>query len=81
MVDRYFVMWAFFAVLYHRVSSFSGESKCLLIESDIMLTSPRHAHGMITELVFFDGVDFVDLNALGACSSSESLRACAGVRC
>jgi hypothetical protein len=81
VVYGHYVEGMFFAVLYHLVSSFSWVGKCLLIKGDIVFTSPRHAHGMITELVLINGGDFVDMDALSASGSHESLRAGAGVRC
>jgi hypothetical protein len=80
MVDRHFVLGLFTAVLYHRISSFSREGKCLLIKSDIMLPSPSHAHGMIMELVLIVGSDFVQWHSLVTCRAHVTSRAEAGVR-
>jgi hypothetical protein len=81
MVDRYFVVGAFLAVLYHCVRSCSWVGVSLLVEGDIVLTANRHAHGMVLELVFFNGIDLVDLDTLGTGDSREALRTGAGVWC
>jgi hypothetical protein len=82
LVDGHFVRRNFIAILYHRVSARTRIAEGLLVKCDIVLTSPRHAHRMILELVLLDSVTVVVLvKALAARRPDVAVRACAGVRC
>jgi len=81
LVDRHFVCRLLLAVLHQGISARPRVGEGLLVKCDIVLTSPRHAHRMTLELVFFDGVTVVVLHCLSARRPRVVQRTCAGVRC